>query len=402
MEINKNGYRRQTNTAMVLKAIKERGPINRSLIAKSLDCTLATVSTIVSDLLAENLVIEKGKDNNSAGRKATFLEYNWKKGYVIGINVDETNHSAAISDLSGLIIERVNVKNNSGNSASYLISALSDLVDNLLHSSKLDRSEIKMIAVGVPGRIKQPEGEIIAAPTLDLFNYPLARILREELGLPVIVENGVNLAAIAEKHIGAGINSDSLVYFNIRKGIKAGIVLNGQLFRGYNGEAGEIGFMALDREYIEGDYSSFGYFETKCGFSAIKRKVAEGMEKGLVTSLQQNLNEFKLSAFFEALHNEDPLANAVFNDIIDYIAMAIANIACNIAPDVIILSYDLSLAGDVLIKAIQQRINKLIPEVPRILRSKLGKEAMLLGAITIALDAYNDGTISSLPQRLVK
>lgn len=402
MENNKNGYRRQTNTAMVLKVIKERGPISRSLIAKSLDCTLATVSTIVNDLLSDDLVIEKGKDNNSTGRKATFLEYNWKKGFVIGINVDETNQSAAISDLSGLIIKRVNIKNNSGNSASSLISALSDLVDNLLCSSKLDRSEIKMIALGVPGRIKQPEGEIIAAPTLDLFNYPLARVLKEELGLPVIVENGVNLAAIAEKHIGAGINSDSLVYFNIRKGIKAGIVLNGQLFRGYNGEAGEIGFMALNRECIEGDYSSFGYFETKCGFAAIKRMVAERIEKGLVTSLPHNLAEFKLSGFFEALHNEDPLANEVFENIVDYLAMAIANIACNIAPDIIILSYDLSLAGDTLIKPLKQRMSKLIPEVPRILRSKLGKDAMLLGAITIALEAYSDGTISSLPQRLVK
>src|SRR5512142_3138986 len=233
---------RQRNRDLVLKTIFEADTISRAEIARTTDLTRTTVSDVVASLLAEGLVQEVGIGESLGGKSPILLSLVKDSRYMISVNLGHDLFCGAVVNLRGEIkdMESIPVSGRDGEQALALVY---EILDRLV---KKEWVPLVGIGVGTPGLVNTREGLVVNAVNLDWQNLPLARLLQERYRLPVHIMNDSQAAAIGEYVYGGGYKADeNLVVINIRQGIGAGILINGRLFQGDGGGAGEIGHMVV-------------------------------------------------------------------------------------------------------------------------------------------------------------
>ncbi len=238
------------------------------------------------------------------------------------------------------------------------------------------------IGVGVPGITVHQDGIVRWAYSLNWRDYPLKAHLAERYKLPITVDNDVNLAAMGELWFGEGQNVQNMVLLVDGVGIGAGIIIDGSLYRGSSGASGEIGSSIPGRQFLRHDYQEFGALET----------VASGI--GIAERARASLKSRRSPAELEALTAEDVFiaarqnqkwAVAIIDETIDYLAIAVANLAVSFDPELIVIGGGISPFGDMVVEPILQRIRGVIPSLPRLVVSSLGLRACVMGAITNVL-----------------
>jgi len=369
---------RDINRSAILEIIRRESPISRSAIAERLDVSLPTVMRIVDKLIEEGFVRLHGGTEWSGGRRRPLLEFNAEGYVVLGIDLGGTKMYGAISDLGGNIIDEVNLGRH-GTSGEESFNRLVALIDTLLASPILEGRRVRGIGVGAPGITLHREGIVKWAFTLNWKDFPLKARLAERYNLPIIVDNDVNLAALGELWFGAGQNTQNMVLVAIGTGIGAGIIIDGALYRGANESSGEIGNMIPGREFLGKDYRNFGALESVASGTGIAERARAVLKSERDPAELENLVSEDV---FEAARHGQQWAWNIIYETVDFLAVAIANLATSFDPELIVLGGGVSQSADLLIEPILKRIKESLPTPPKLVVSSLGLRAAVMGAIT--------------------
>jgi len=229
---------KNTNKARILRFIKTMGEISRADLAKQSGLTRPTISSIVSELEKENLIVETGKGKSSGGKRPIMLTLKTDAVFALGIDVaDEYFLRGVLCDFAGNCVLRSEVPYE--NNFESILESLKVLISKLLRGR--ETKVIKGIGMAVSGIVDHKENEVIHSTNFDIANRGLAELINRHAGLPVYMEKRPNTAAFAEKTMGSGKDFNDFIYLTTGRGVGAGIISRGQIFRGSFGGAGEIG-----------------------------------------------------------------------------------------------------------------------------------------------------------------
>lgn len=380
------GLMKRLNRSAILGLLREEGPLPRSDLVRRLGLSPSTVTRIVGQLIEEGLVFETETISSTTGRKPTLLEFNYKAGAVIGVDVGGTQVVGVVADLRGDLLFRKDIPVSSGDDRSDNLENVLRLVGELRHVQGIPPEKIRGIGVAVPSIVKEPEGIVVWAPALGWRDLHLKALLEDRFELPSFVENDVNLAALGESRYGCAQGVKNLVAIFIGTGIGGGLILNGDLYRGQAGAAGEIGYLLPTPADLGRTYDQFGRFETLAAGPGIARRAKAALAAG-ETSVLAHMDPLTAREVFQAARDGDSLATRVIEETVDYLAQAIANVAAVLNPEMVVLGGGVARSGDLLLEPIKERIKGTIPVVPRIVLTELGDEAVVQGAVALAIGA---------------
>ena len=386
---------KKLNRSAILELLREKGPLSRTQIAQILQLSPATITRIVNDLLEENLILEvgKGESTDVGGRRPALLEFNYKANAIIGIDLGGTNIIGALADLGGNILQKVSMPSMTKGQKDGL-EQLAKVIEELLSNPCLDDQQLRGIGIGAPSITLHCEGLVVWAPSLGWRNLPLKQIMKDRFGVPVFVENDVNLAALGESRYGTGKGVDNLVCIYIGTGIGAGIIINGELYRGSSEAAGEVGYLVPGTNYLGRCYDQFGCLESLAAGPGIARRAREAIERGgnsmLTDLVGGHLEALTAECIFEAARRGDRLAQSIVDETVDYLSIVIANVSAVLNPEMIIIGGGVARSADMLLEPIRQRVAGVVPVMPRIVASELGDSTAVMGAIAIVLHSTDD------------
>jgi len=372
---------REINRSAILEIIRRESPISRSAIAERLDVSLPTVMRIVDGLVEEGYVRAEGSTEWSGGRRRPLLEFNAESFVVIGVDMGGTKLYGAISDFGGNILDEVDMGRH-GKSSEGNYERLIELIDTLLASPKLGNRHVRGIGVGAPGVTLHEAGIVKWAYSLNWQDFPLKARLSKHYNLPITVDNDVNLAAMGELWFGAGQNIQNMILIVSGAGIGAGIIIDGALYRGAREASGEVGNFIPGREFLGKNHQDFGALEgVASGTGIVERARASLKSRRDPTELES----LTADDVFVAARQGQPWAMSIIAETVDYFAIAVANLAVSFDPQLIVLGGSISPFADLLVEPILRRLEGTIPALPRLVVSKLGLRAGVMGAITNVL-----------------
>lgn len=383
------GLLRTINRAAVIELLRENSPISRSNISKTLNISLPTTMRIIDELIEEKLVCETGLKEQSKGRPAPLIEFNGAGFAIIGVDLGGTKIYGTVADMSGNVqhsLYRTHEENKTIVGTDYL-EGLCHFIQQLIDAPRPEGQKIRGIGIGAPAITLVPEGIVTWAPSLNWRDLPLQDILTERFDLPVIVDNDVNLAALGEWGFGAGKKASSMVMMTLGTGIGAGIIIEGEIYRGRNQAAGEIGYMLPSIHLLGRTYDGFGALEMMASGTGIADRAKMYLDHEGIS-----LPDERLDARFVFAQAELGVAWAekVLAETIDYLSMAIVNISTVLDPEMIVLGGGVTNSSQSLIDLINKRIDGVTPFVPEIKLTKLGREAAVMGAIMQVMKATDE------------
>jgi glucokinase len=307
------------------------------------------------------------------------------QGYVVGADIGGTSLRLALAGMDGKVLAKWKVSTAGIRDPEEVVRLIHEGVDDLLRQNGLSRSLLLAVAAGAPGITDVETGVVIATSYLMGWrDVPLRAMLEARLGVPAAVENDVNTAAIAESRIGAGQGMRDFVFLAVGTGIGAGIVLNGQLFHGMNWSAGEIGYMLVPGTSVNPvDSGEPGALESIVGGEGIKAQW-QSLWREDRTQLPKELVATQI--FDHALAGE-ALAQQVLQKSAETLAYAIYNLAVILNCPLFVLGGSVGM-HPALWKLTQEILAQRDKRVqPKLVRSTLGPDAQVNGAIHLALDA---------------
>jgi glucokinase len=341
---------------------------------------------IVGELLSEGLVHPIGDTQGKTGRPRQLLEYN-KQGYtVIGVDLGGTKLYGALANIGGEILDEISCPQH-GSTGETSFALLCEIIGSLNKSPHRSNIPLLGIAVGAPGVTHVRAGIVEWAPSLNWRNFPLKQRLEECFDLPVFVENDVNLAVLGEQWFGSGKGVNNMVLLAIGTGLGAGLILDGAIYRGQTESAGEVGYMVSSVAALRQRYDGFGSMESIVSGTGVTERAKRALDGHLS---EDKLSNMTAADVFTAAREGEIWAKQVVNEIADHLSITIANITCLLDPELIVLGGGVANSCDILIPAIRQRINGVIPHLPRIEASILGTRATVMGAITMTVHTTKD------------
>ncbi|MDF2513789.1 MAG: hypothetical protein K0S04_3655 [Herbinix sp.] len=362
---------RDINTKLVLETIINNNSISRAAIAKYLGLTKATISAIVQELINKKLVIEIGSDDTSLGRKPILLSLHKKAGYVIGIDIGVDTISALVSDLVGedCSLKQIKTPKNTSN----MIHVLTQLIESMKLPKNSDYGLVG-ISLGIHGVIAN--NQVSFAPYYNLTGINLADGLEQHFNVPVYLENEANLSVIGEKTF--QYDYSNIANISVHSGIGIGIIINDQLYSGYNGRAGEFGHTIIDIEGRQCPCGNKGCFEQYASERSLLREF----------STLKNLEDVSFDQFIGAYEAQDPDALKIMDDFIKYMSIGINNILNAYNPDIVIINSAFTIQfphiTDRIQAALISKMNSYISIVPSVLQDT----SILLGGICVAIKGF--------------
>ncbi len=248
IQVNKSALMLEPLEAAVVTAIRRQGPLSRTDLSERLDYSRASVTGIVGRMIDSRVLTEAGEGKSAGGRRPFLLDLNPHLGYVVGVDIGATSLDVALADFRGQILERVAEPGDVGGRPDAFFDHVADVVDELLARRGLPATGVIGIGVGVPGPVEFVPGVLIAPPLMPLWEgYPIKGHLRARFpAARVAVDNDVNIMARGEHQAGAGRGLDSFLFVKIGTGIGCGIISHGEIYRGADGAAGDVGHICVD------------------------------------------------------------------------------------------------------------------------------------------------------------
>jgi predicted NBD/HSP70 family sugar kinase len=378
---------RAINERSVLELIRHAGASSRAQIARASGLSKPTVSLALSSLLGAGLVHEVGRATGGKGPSAVLYELNPGAGWVVGIDVGAHWVRAALADITGSVVARRDERARARSSGA-LVTQIGEIAHDVARQAGLRWRQVTHATVGSSGVLDPSRGLLAHAPNLPGWGRQgLVGAIRDELGTAVSFENDVNLAALGERSLGAGRGIANFVFLWVGTGVGMGAVIDGELYRGAGGAAGEIGYMPVG----EGDPADMrfrrrGMLEEQTAASAVIRHARDA---GLHLRSTPK-------AIFAAARRGDPAAARVVELEGRRIALAIAAVSTVLDPQLVILGGGIGGNAD-LLDPVHRRLREISPFQPKLVTSALGEDAVLQGAIATALDSAREQLFSRKP-----
>jgi predicted NBD/HSP70 family sugar kinase len=362
---------RDLNERTVLETIRAGSPISRAEISRRSGISKPTVSLALESLLQADLVRETTNRPDGPGYGAVYFETVAEAAVVLGLDLGARFVRGAVCDLAGEVRARQDVELTVAEVAG-AVEAIERLHSSLLETSGLDRDRIDGVVVGVPGVVEQGTGLLrVAENVAGLEGRAFASELQSALGLPVTLENDVNLAALGEQWRGVARGVDDFVFLSIGTGVGAGVVLGGELHRGRHGAAGEIDFALIAFD----------------GVDPAAEKVSE-----LAAELVGRAEDPR--TVFGAAREGDEAARSVVAEVARRIALHVAPFAAVADVELVVLGGGIGANGDLLLDPIGHQLTEWLPFPPRLEVSTLGEAAVLTGALAVGVQSARENVFS--------
>ncbi|MFD2702713.1 ROK family protein [Paenibacillus shunpengii] len=368
---------KKINKSIILSTIREHAPLSRARVSELTGLNKATVSNLVTELIENHLVTEIGPGQSSGGRKPLMLLFNNTAGYAIGIELTVAKLRGVLTDLAGNIVHETSLPLTDHDIPS-VTARIITMTKQLQTEAPLSPHGVIGIGVGVPGMVDE-EGTILFAPNLGWNTVPLANMLEEELGLPVTIDNEANAGASGELHFGAGKGMRHLIYISAGSGIGSGIMIDGGLYKGAWGYAGETGHMSIDAEGKQctcGNRGCWELYASEKAYDETKLQLPAATTAELVAYAEQG----------------DPAVLELYRSIGHRLGIGITNIVNSFNPERIIVGGPLSEARDYMEDSLQQVVAKrTLPYHMRSLQisfAQLGSKSTLIGSAYGAISQF--------------
>jgi predicted NBD/HSP70 family sugar kinase len=371
---------RTINARSVLDAIRRLGPVARPRIAEETHLSKPTVSVVLSGLVDWGLVLTAGKTTGGRGPNALLYDLNPRAGWVVGIDVGRQWLRGAVANIAGTVVAR-SEEPTSPSGGDALVSEIGELARKMAREAEVPWERVLHVTVGSPGVLDPARRVLAMAPNIPGWEREgLLGALGDELGTRVTVENDVNLAALGERALGHGRNVANFVFFSVGTGVGMGLVLNGELYRGASGAAGEIAYLPVGPgdPYAWRASRRGTYEEAAAADGVAQAAAAAGME---FTSARD---------VFEAARSGERRAARIVAEEARRITLGIAVVAPVLDPELIIIGGGVGRNVDLLLDPIERELRALSPFVPRIVASALGDDAVLHGSLATALQAAQE------------
>ena len=387
---------KEKKNLLLLDIIMQKGPISRTDISKETELNIVTVSNYVNNFIEKSIVIEKGLDVSSGGRKPTLVELDAKGGYVVGIDIGPINELAVMTDLGTKIITK-GKKPRPQRHMEEVIKVAGDLLDEVISSSGVPRDKITAVGFGISGVIDEETGTIRdtdprrgrTSGSLNAFRTAI----EDRFQISTFIGNDATCAAFGEKRLSLERGVEDMLY--VYSDVGCGIIIKGDIYCGAGGSAGEMQ-LSLTSEDVEKSnvpHDKLSYLRplgVDLGIVSRARKaIEEGVGSKVVEIIKGKVDELTLNKVIEAAESGDKLA-------IDLIEGAGINLGTRISylinlfnPEVVIIGGGIEKAGELLLGPIRRTIRKFAFEEPaskvRIIPSALGEDAVALGAASLVL-----------------
>lgn len=368
------------------------GGISRAELANRLDISRAAVTAIINDLLTSNVVREVESRNSRGGRPPIILEINSGRGWAVGMDMGASHLSILIVDLAARVVEEIEVPFNIAAGPGECIAQIDHLLRETLNRAGISMNDILSIGIGVPGPILSEAGMVIAPPIMPGWDrFPIRASLEKLWKVPIALNNDAELGALGEWAYGAGRGELDMAYIKVGTGIGAGLLLEGQIYRGATGSAGEIGHLTVDENGPTCNCGNQGCLEALAGGQAIARQAREAVLGNKRTILAGMGPVEQLSAREVALaaRKGDLIAQRIITNAGQHLGVAIAGLVNLFNPGLIVVGGGVAQIGDLFLQPIRDTVQKRsLPVAARnvkITTAVLGRRSSSMGAAVQAL-----------------
>ncbi|MDQ1306493.1 MAG: hypothetical protein QG671_2325, partial [Actinomycetota bacterium] len=325
---------REANRALVVDTVSRFGGLTQVELAAATGLSAATVSTIVKELLAAEVVQTRAAVRS--GRRAVMVTMNRRVGLAVGVHVRLRSLEIVLADAAHVVLARQTLPLPFEHRADTTLDRIALLVIELLERVGAQADDLMGIGIGVPAPV-DPSTGIVSLPGVmrGWDDIPIAHVISKRLGRPVFVDNDANLGALAESTLGAGRPYRDLVYVRISHGTGAGIVIGGSVYRGFAGAAGEIGHAQVAANGNICLCGSRGCLDTVVG------------SRALIGALSVSHGPLTLRDVVKGALADDPGCRCVVADAGAAVGAVVASLAQTLNPECVVVGGELAETGDV-------------------------------------------------------
>lgn len=385
---------RERKNLAILDVVRKSGPVTRTEISKVTKLNIVTVSNYVNNYIDKSLVIEKGFDVSTGGRKPTLVELNAKMGYVIGLDIGPVNMIAVLTDLANTVIGKVKRERPAGPMNEVITSSI-EMVYEIIEKSKVDKNKIKGLGLGISGVIDAIAGTVRDTdPTRGRTTGSYASVkalVQKEFNIPTFVGNDSTVAAFGEKRLGLEQDINDMLY--VYSDVGCGIIIKGEIYCGAGGSAGEMQLMVdnpespLSKEdptYLRPWGVDLGITEEAKRILSKEKSASKMMELsgGDIDNLTSDM-------VIESAKAKDRLAIEIIENAGTNLGVRIAYLINLFNPEVVVIGGGIEQAGELLLGPVRKAVRQLAFEEPantvKIVPSRLGDSAVALGSAALVL-----------------
>ncbi|MBU4375905.1 MAG: ROK family protein [Candidatus Omnitrophica bacterium] len=388
---------KEKKNLLILDAIRKKGPIGRTEISKLTGFNIVTVSNYIDHYIKEGLVSEGGYDTSSGGRKPMLVDLNYKSAHVIGVGFDMLDMVGVVTDLRSNILYQLR-KKRPAETGKALLSNLIEMVEEILNKSALDRKSIKGIGLAVAGIIDKDNMSIrwpgvLGTPDV-IVSASLLDALERRFGIPVVVENDADCAAFGEQWLALDPELKNVIY--MYSGVSCGIMINGQIYRGASGCAGELGILSprnLDKYDWRRESRGLGRWNMELSTLDNIKEIYEKHGDSKIFKLAGGApDKVTFSSIVEAAHSKDETAIQLLNKAGKDLGRKVAFLVNLLNPQVVVIGGGVERAGSFLFDPLKDAVKEwAFEEAARALKivpAQLAENAVSLGAASVVVQKY--------------
>jgi len=379
---------------MIVKRLYFDKALSCAEMSEVFDKSVPSISKAVNELIEEGFVIEQGYAISRGGRRPLMYALKPEAMYIVTVAMDQLSTRIQMVDLlnkpvSEIMMTELQLLDNP-NSLHILIENIVDYIN----ATGIPTNKIVGIGIGMPGFINAVEG--FNYTHLDSDGQSLTQLIAEKTGVPTYIDNDSSLIALAEQKFGIAKNQRDVMVINLGWGIGLGMIVNGEIYRGFDGFAGEFSHIPLSEDGSLCTCGKRGCLEAEASMLVVAEKAIRGIKKGHVSSLKNiNTDQPQLvgDAIMEAANNGDQFAVELLSDAGYKIGKALSILIHIMNPASIVLSGRGAVVGKILLAPIQQALNKFcIPRLAsstELLISDMGFNAELIGTAVLVMENFD-------------
>ena len=384
-------YNKKCKNGLIKSRIIEyfisNGNATNTDISKEFNLSSPTIARIINEMCQEGFVLEYGKLETEEGRHPNLFGLNPDSGYFIGVDINPTFVNIGLMNIRGDLIDLIKDTSYVHNNTLEALERLCDIIQNYTINASVPQEKIFNININIGGRINPDTGY-----SYSVFNFSeasLSSMLTERLGYQVTIENDTRAMAFGEYMEGCVQGEKNILFINVSWGLGAGIIIDGNLYKGKSGYAGEIGHTFFTNNELMCHCGKKGCLETEVSGSAFVRIVKEKLKNGESSSITLDENgDFTLQDVITATCNEDTLCIEVVESMGYKLGQSIAGLINIFNPELVVVGGILSITGEYFIHSIKSAILKyslnLVNKDTKVVLSKLKEKAGVVGSCMIA------------------
>ena len=377
---------RKNNIHTLFSCIKENEPLSKRELQEMTNMSWGVISTISSMLCDNRYVVPVGKQNTSVGRKPCELDINPNYNYIIGIDLNISYLCGVVTDLKGRIVQEW-IRYFTYNTYDYVMNLLLSLLDEI--TKKYENREIVGIGLAMQGLVDIEQGVSIRLPQVrDWKDVPLRNILEERYQYPVLMMHDPYCIMTAEKAFGASSMriANHAILLRIDNGIGMSMLINGQIYTGSDGKAGEFGHVSINRNGPLCVCGKRGCIEEYASCSGLLRQFTEQVNAGRRTSVAMESTGMNFQTLVAGARNKDALCSEIFSQMGENLGFSLAMVINILAPDLVVLYGGLTEYRDLYYEKLCEHLDCYLYKgiSAKVQFSELGKNAAAQG-VTLAV-----------------